>query len=88
LRGWTSNQQGVCGNVQELAVMNLRRGALVEWNGRRPSINDEHESMLEGVGLSLFCMEIQFVEYSLKKIKLLPLVVWRSVQFVEHVSVS
>ncbi|KAH9971719.1 hypothetical protein BGW80DRAFT_1446306 [Lactifluus volemus] len=43
LRGWTSNQ-GVCGNVQEQVVMNLRRGALVEWNGRHPSINDEHEN--------------------------------------------
>jgi hypothetical protein len=84
VRGWTSNQQGVCGNFQEQVVMNLRRGSLVEWNGRCPSINDEHESVLEGVGPSLLCMEINFLEYSLKKIKLLPFVVSRSVQFVEH----
>jgi hypothetical protein len=88
MRGWTSNQQGVCGNVQELAVMTLKRGALVEWNGRRPSINDKHKSVLEGVGPLPLCMEIKFVEYSLNKIKLLPFVVWRSVQFVEHGSVS
>jgi hypothetical protein len=40
--------------------------------------------VLEGVGPSLLCMEIKFVEYSMKKIKLLPFVVWRRVQFVEH----
>jgi hypothetical protein len=45
---------------------------------------DAHESGLEGVRPSLFCMDINFLEYSLKKSKLLPFVVWRCVQFVEH----
>jgi hypothetical protein len=27
---WRLNQQAVCGNFQELAVMNLRRGSLVD----------------------------------------------------------
>jgi hypothetical protein len=35
---------------------------------------DAHESGLEGVGPSLFCMEINFLEYSLKESKLLPFV--------------